>query len=237
MGSISAVRRIAAGVGATVLAVVMAVGVSPVAAGAATSHGKVALRLGYLPNVTHAADLVGIYGGFFAKDLGSQRRADDHGVQRRSRRRHRPARRPARRGVPRPQPRRLGVPGLPRPVPDRLGRSVGWRRIRRAAVHPHRQGPERQDRLVAAARQHPGRLAAVLAEVQGPETTVLGGGAVTIMPQPNSQIVTAFQANAIAGAWVPEPYVATLVADGGHVPRQRVGRCGRRGCSPRRCSS
>jgi len=40
---------------------------------------------------------------------------------------------------------------------------------------------------------------------------------VSILPEANAQIVTAFRAKAIAGAWVPEPYVATLVADGGHV--------------------
>ena len=44
-----------------------------------------------------------------------------------------------------------------------------------------------------------------------------GGGDVTILPQSNSAIVTAFASGHIAGAWVPEPYATELVLDGGHV--------------------
>ncbi len=45
-----------------------------------------------------------------------------------------------------------------------------------------------------------------------------GSGDVTILPQQNSAIVTAFEAGAIAGAWVPEPYVSEMVSQGhGHV--------------------
>lgn len=44
-----------------------------------------------------------------------------------------------------------------------------------------------------------------------------GGGDVTILPQSNSAIVTAFAAGHIAGAWVPEPYATEMVVDGGHV--------------------
>ncbi|MHB8682132.1 MAG: ABC transporter substrate-binding protein [Acidimicrobiales bacterium] len=44
-----------------------------------------------------------------------------------------------------------------------------------------------------------------------------GGGDVTILPQSNSAIVTAFASGHIAGAWVPEPYATEMVLDGGHV--------------------
>jgi NitT/TauT family transport system substrate-binding protein len=42
---------------------------------------------------------------------------------------------------------------------------------------------------------------------------------VTVQPSTtgNGTIVTEFKSGAIAGAWVPEPYVAEMVADGGHV--------------------
>jgi len=42
---------------------------------------------------------------------------------------------------------------------------------------------------------------------------------VTVQPSTtgNGTIVTEFKAGDIAGAWVPEPYVAQIVADGGHV--------------------
>jgi len=44
-----------------------------------------------------------------------------------------------------------------------------------------------------------------------------GGGDVTILPQSNSAIVTAFSSGQITGAWVPEPYATEMVLDGGHV--------------------
>jgi NitT/TauT family transport system substrate-binding protein len=40
---------------------------------------------------------------------------------------------------------------------------------------------------------------------------------VTILPQSNSAIVTAFASGHIAGAWVPEPYATEMVLQGGHV--------------------
>jgi len=44
-----------------------------------------------------------------------------------------------------------------------------------------------------------------------------GGGDVTILPQSNSAIVTAFASGQIAGAWVPEPYATEMLQEGGHV--------------------
>jgi NitT/TauT family transport system substrate-binding protein len=52
---------------------------------------------------------------------------------------------------------------------------------------------------------------------QGFTTDLQGGGDVSIKPQSNSQTVTTFKAGSIDGAWVPEPYVSLLVAAGGHV--------------------
>lgn len=44
-----------------------------------------------------------------------------------------------------------------------------------------------------------------------------GSGEVTILPEANATTVTSFEAGTIAGAWVPEPYVAEMVSKGGHV--------------------
>src|SRR2546421_10517835 len=50
---------------------------------------------------------------------------------------------------------------------------------------------------------------------QGLKTDTQGGGDVKIVPQDNSQTLTAFQQNLIAGAWVPEPWATRLVKEGG----------------------
>jgi NitT/TauT family transport system substrate-binding protein len=52
---------------------------------------------------------------------------------------------------------------------------------------------------------------------QGLSSSPNGGGDVTILPQSNSAIVTAFASGHITGAWVPEPYATEMVLDGGHV--------------------
>ena len=45
-----------------------------------------------------------------------------------------------------------------------------------------------------------------------------GSGEVNILPQANATTLTSFEAGTIAGAWVPEPWVTQMVADGhGHV--------------------
>lgn len=52
---------------------------------------------------------------------------------------------------------------------------------------------------------------------QGLTTDLAGGGDVAVAPQDNSQILTAFAAGAIDGAWVPEPTATRLVQAGGTV--------------------
>jgi NitT/TauT family transport system substrate-binding protein len=52
---------------------------------------------------------------------------------------------------------------------------------------------------------------------QGYKATKDSGGDVTILPQDNSDTLTAFQAGSIDGAWVPEPYATQLQQEGGHV--------------------
>jgi NitT/TauT family transport system substrate-binding protein len=57
-------------------------------------------------------------------------------------------------------------------------------------------------------------LRAWLAE-QGFETTLEGGGDVTIVPQSNASTLDTFIAGSIDGAWVPEPWATRLVLEGG----------------------
>lgn len=54
-------------------------------------------------------------------------------------------------------------------------------------------------------------------KTKGLDANPAGGGDVTILPQSNSAIVTAFASKHIAGAWVPEPYATEMVLAGGHI--------------------
>ena len=49
----------------------------------------------------------------------------------------------------------------------------------------------------------------------GLSTTTAGGGDVSVVPQDNSQTIDTFEQGRIDGAWVPEPYAARLVTEGG----------------------
>ncbi len=49
---------------------------------------------------------------------------------------------------------------------------------------------------------------------QGLETTLEGGGDVTILPQSNATSLESFVAGSIDGAWVPEPWATRLILEG-----------------------
>ena len=205
-------------IGATAL-LAAAASSAPAVSGAAVekSHGTVALRLGYLPNLTHAADLIGISGGYFANDLGSgvslQTTAFNAGPD----------------VVTALFGGQLDAAYLgPGPAITAFQNSHGAYQIVAGAasggaalvVQPTITSVAQLKRTTLSTPQM-GNTQDVSLRVwlksKGLKTTVVGTGDVTILPQTNSNIVTAFQAKAIAGAWVPEPYVATLVANGGHV--------------------
>jgi NitT/TauT family transport system substrate-binding protein len=52
---------------------------------------------------------------------------------------------------------------------------------------------------------------------QGYETTVEGGGEISIKPQANAEGLAAYGSGAIDGAWVPEPWVSEYLAQGAKV--------------------
>lgn len=52
-------------------------------------------------------------------------------------------------------------------------------------------------------------------KTQGLQTTVAGGGDVTVIPTDNAQSLTLFKRGDIDGAWVPEPWASRLVLEAG----------------------
>lgn len=52
-------------------------------------------------------------------------------------------------------------------------------------------------------------------KTKGLSTTTEGGGDVHVMPQDNATALAGFTAGTIDGAWVPEPWVSRMVAEGG----------------------
>jgi NitT/TauT family transport system substrate-binding protein len=53
---------------------------------------------------------------------------------------------------------------------------------------------------------------------QGFETDQEGGGDVSVLPQANADILTAFASGALDGAWVPEPWATLMIEEaGGHI--------------------
>ncbi|KXK62991.1 sulfonate ABC transporter substrate-binding protein [Micromonospora rosaria] len=50
---------------------------------------------------------------------------------------------------------------------------------------------------------------------QGLKTDTSGGGDVSVLPTPNSEIITAFGSGALDGAWVPEPHLSRLILEHG----------------------
>ena len=76
--------------------------------------------------------------------------------------------------------------------------------------------PRRHDARHAVARQHPGRRPAGVARRAGlRRPTPAAAATSSITPQDNADTLAAFQAGAIDGAWVPEPWATRLVDEGG----------------------
>ena len=76
--------------------------------------------------------------------------------------------------------------------------------------------PQGQEGRHSAARQHPGRGAARLAEENGLTTDSQGGRATSRSePTENATTCNCSRTRSIDGAWVPEPWASRLVLDGG----------------------
>ncbi len=187
------------------------------AAGRAAASPSGTLRLGYLPNVTHAPALVGVQGGFFQQALGSgvslklftfnagpaaveallsdsidasymgPNPAINAYVQS-----HGAVRIVA--GAASGGAFLVVQPGITTPA-GLKGKSLATPQL----------GNTQDVALRTYLRQH------------GLQTSTSGGGDVSIRPEDNAVTLQAFQQHQIDGAWVPEPYASELVADGGKV--------------------
>ena len=180
--------------------------------------GPVQLRLGYYPNITHAAAIAGLSQGFFTRSLGS-------GVHLTTQ-------------VFNAGPAEVeaifggaldaGYVG-PNPAINAFVKSHGALvRIVSGAASGGAGLVVRKGSGITSAEQLRGRrlaspqlgntqdvaLRAFLA-AHGMHTTAQGGGDVSITETDNATIVQLFHSGQIDGAWVPEPYLSRLVDDAG----------------------
>jgi NitT/TauT family transport system substrate-binding protein len=212
--------RRAVGLAATVLALAGLTGLSACGgdarAQAPTAANPLSLRLGYFPNLTHATAVVGVDKGIFAEKLGSSVKLTTKTFN-----------------------------AGPEAIEALLSGAIDATYIGpNPAINAYAQSNGQAVRIVAGSASG-GVAFIVKPEIKSAEdlrgktvstpqlgntqdvalrywlkgkgltTTKEGGGDVKIKPQANADIVTAFQSNAIQGAWVPEPYASRLTALGG----------------------
>src|SRR3954451_7074 len=188
------------------------------AKGAVTTAPKTApvtLRLGYFPNVTHAAAIAGIEKGIFADKLGP-----DVDL------------RPSIFNAGGAATEALFSGAIdatfigPSPSINAFVKSKGAAiRIIAGATSGGAALVVRQDIKSLAdlkgqkiATPQLGNTQDVAARAwllaQGLKTDLQGGGDVNVAPQDNSQTLDAFKSKLIAGAWVPEPWATRMVKEG-----------------------
>jgi len=191
----------------------------PAAAGDPSGSGKVELRLGYYPNVTHATAIVGVEEGIFADKLGSSVHLTTQTFN-----------------AGGDVVEAMFNGGLdasyvgPNPALNAWAQSDGQAiRIVSGAtsggaflvVSKDITAPDQLRGKTLASPQlgntQDVALRAWLKE-QGFTTDQEGGGDVSIQPQANADILSAFSSGQIDGAWVPEPWATQMVEQGdGHV--------------------
>jgi NitT/TauT family transport system substrate-binding protein len=191
----------------------------PTTAGSASGSGKVDLRLGYFPNVTHATAIVGLQEGIFADKLGD-------GVNLTT------------------QTFNAGGDVVEAIFNGGLDASyVGAN----PAVNAWAKSDGEAIRIISGATSG-GAFMVVKAGITSPQqlkgkrlgtpqlgntqdvalrawlkdqgftTDQEGGGDVSIMPQANADILTSFVSGDLDGAWVPEPWATQMIEQGdGHV--------------------
>lgn len=178
-------------------------------------EGSPSLRLGYFPNITHAAALVGVDDGIFARHLGATRletftfNAGPAAIE------------------------ALLSGSLdasyvgPNPAINAFVRSRGEAvRIVAGAtsggafliVRPDITNAADLRGKQVASPQLGGTQDVALRTwlaAQGLKTDPAGGGDVSVLPQENAQTLERFRGGELAGAWVPEPWASRLVLEGG----------------------
>jgi len=184
--------------------------------GSATSGGKIELRLGYFPNLTHATAIAGVDKGIFQKDLGSN-------------------------VVLKPSTFTAGpeeVTALfsnaldaaymgPNPAINAYIKSQGQAvRIISGAtsggaflvVNPSiTSAADLKGKTIAAPQLGNTQDVALRSwlKSKGLRTTTAGGGDVKVLDQDNATSLETFKQGIIDGAWVPEPWASRLIVEGG----------------------
>ena len=192
----------------------------PAASGSGSSgtSAPVSLRLGYFPNLTHAPALVGVQKGILVKDLGAgvtlQTATFNAG--------------PAEVEAILSGGLDAGFMG-PNPATTAFLQSKGQAVRVMAGATSGGAGLVVRSTITSPSQLKGKKLATPQLgntqdvalrhwlTTQGLSSTTSGGGDVSILPEDNSQTVLAFQAGQIDGAWLPEPYLSTLVRAGGRL--------------------
>ena len=187
----------------------------PVSSAAPSDDQTLTVRLGYFPNLTHAPALAGIKKGYFATALGSKVTLEPHTFN-------------------------AGGDAVTAILSNSIDATfVGPSPTTNAFTQSHGQAV----RVVAGATSG-GALLVVQPSItsvtglkgkkiadpqlgatqdvalrwflksKGFATDTAGGGDVSVVPQENSQTLTAFKQGQIDGAWVPEPWASRLVVEG-----------------------
>jgi NitT/TauT family transport system substrate-binding protein len=177
------------------------------------SGGATKLRLGYFPNITHAPALVGIQNNIFKEKLGDialETKTFNAGPS--------------------------AIEALFSGAIDAtyIGPNpaiTGWAQSKGSALHiiagttsggaglvvkPEINTPQDLKGRKIASPQLGNTQDVALRywlNEQGFKTDTNGGGDVSVLPTPNAEIVTAFAAGALDGAWVPEPFLSRLIVE------------------------
>ena len=181
-----------------------------------SSGGKVTLRLGYFPNITHATALVGVEKGIFADKLGPnvtlQTQTFNAGPN----------------AIDALFAESIDATYVgPNPAINGYVKSKGeaLRIISGATsggaalvVAPDINGPaDLKGRTLATPQLGNTQDVALRAWLQknGLHADTSGGGDVSIKPQDNAATLDAFKQGQVQGAWVPEPWATRLVQESG----------------------
>jgi len=182
------------------------------------SSGATTLRLGYLPNVTHAPAIVGLQNNTFKNDLGSNVTIKTSTYNS---------------GTDETTALLAGALDAafvgPNPAINAYQKTNGQliRIVSGAAsggaflvVKPSITSPaDLKGKKIATPSLGNTQDVALRTwlNTKGYKATKDSGGDVTIIPQDNATTLTAFESGAIDGAWVPEPYATQLQQEGGKV--------------------
>lgn len=187
------------------------------ATGAGASGAKATLKLGYLPNVTHAPDVYGIESGAFAKALGDNVTLKTSSFNAGSD------------AVTALLSGALDGAYLgPGPATNAYTKSNGKFVVVSGVasggafliVKPSINSPaDLKGKKIASPQLGNTQDIALrwYLKQQGFKTDQTGGGDVNVLPQDNSTTVTSFQTGDIDGAWVPEPTATKLLNEGGKI--------------------